>query len=204
MVHRPSGRERLRPLKPKLVVEVAYDHLTDNRFRHGTKLLRWRPDKAPRQCTFDQLPRRSGLVLRLDYPGEQKALPSTAASLDDRYPLQPSPSADDGDEPNGKAKLKLALEVLVLPPLRAAAVGTIGVMLPLPLPLLGSLTSVLRLHPNLGGPFARPLVRFIRRASSTLATHTLPPSSGSHAATSSSNRFRLSPIVSCRTSSLAL
>jgi len=53
------------PLKPKLVVEVAYDHLAGNRFRHGTKLLRWRPDKAPRQCTFDQLPRRSGSVLRL-------------------------------------------------------------------------------------------------------------------------------------------
>ncbi|WP_137388449.1 ATP-dependent DNA ligase [Rhodoligotrophos defluvii] len=43
------------PLKPELVVEVRYDHVTGNRFRHGTKLLRWRPDKAPRQCTFDQL-----------------------------------------------------------------------------------------------------------------------------------------------------
>jgi ATP-dependent DNA ligase len=53
------------PLKPRLVVEVEYDHLTGNRFRHGTRLLRWRPDKAPGQCTFDQLPRRSGSVLRL-------------------------------------------------------------------------------------------------------------------------------------------
>lgn len=44
------------PLKPKLVVEVQYDHVTDNRFRHGTGLVRWRPDKSPRQCTFDQLP----------------------------------------------------------------------------------------------------------------------------------------------------
>jgi ATP-dependent DNA ligase len=43
------------PLKPKLVVEVSFDHVTGNRFRHGTKLLRWRPDKAPRQCTFDQI-----------------------------------------------------------------------------------------------------------------------------------------------------
>lgn len=42
-------------LKPKLVVEVRYDQVTDNRFRHGTKLLRWRPDKAARQCTFEQL-----------------------------------------------------------------------------------------------------------------------------------------------------
>jgi ATP-dependent DNA ligase len=38
------------PLKPKLVVEVSYDHFTGGRFRHGTQLLRWRPDKAPEQC----------------------------------------------------------------------------------------------------------------------------------------------------------
>jgi len=44
------------PLRPKLVVEVRYDHVTGDRFRHGTNLVRWRPDKAPRQCTFDQLP----------------------------------------------------------------------------------------------------------------------------------------------------
>jgi ATP-dependent DNA ligase len=37
------------------VVEVRYDQVTGDRFRHGTKLLRWRPDKAPRQCTFGQL-----------------------------------------------------------------------------------------------------------------------------------------------------
>ncbi len=43
------------PLDPRLVVEVQYDHVTANRFRHGTKLLRWRPDKAPRQCTMEQL-----------------------------------------------------------------------------------------------------------------------------------------------------
>src|SRR5436305_1621431 len=43
------------PLKPKLVVELAYDHFSGERFRHGTSILRWRPDKAPRQCTFDQL-----------------------------------------------------------------------------------------------------------------------------------------------------
>ena len=42
-------------LKPKLVVEVRYDHVTGDRFRHGTKLMRWRPDKAPRQCKFEQL-----------------------------------------------------------------------------------------------------------------------------------------------------
>ncbi|MER9326816.1 ATP-dependent DNA ligase [Mesorhizobium sp. M0488] len=43
------------PLKPELVVEVRFDHVTGKRFRHGTKLLRWRPDKAPRQCTFEQI-----------------------------------------------------------------------------------------------------------------------------------------------------
>ena len=40
------------PLKPKIVVEVLYDQVTAGRFRHGTKLLRRRPDKAPRQCTW--------------------------------------------------------------------------------------------------------------------------------------------------------
>jgi ATP-dependent DNA ligase len=43
------------PLRPELVVEVRYDHVSGDRFRHGTKFLRWRPDKAPRQCTFEQL-----------------------------------------------------------------------------------------------------------------------------------------------------
>jgi ATP-dependent DNA ligase len=43
------------PLKPTLVVEVRYDQVTGRRFRHGTGFLRWRPDKDPKQCTFDQL-----------------------------------------------------------------------------------------------------------------------------------------------------
>jgi ATP-dependent DNA ligase len=43
------------PLKPELVAEVRYDQVTGNRFRHGTAFLRWRPDKRPEQCTFDQL-----------------------------------------------------------------------------------------------------------------------------------------------------
>lgn len=42
-------------LKPELVCEVQYDHFSSGRFRHGTKFLRWRPEKSPRQCTFDQL-----------------------------------------------------------------------------------------------------------------------------------------------------
>jgi ATP-dependent DNA ligase len=61
----PGGPSRWRtersadwqPLRPELVVEIQYDHLTGKRFRHGAKLMRWRPDKAPAQCTFEQLPR---------------------------------------------------------------------------------------------------------------------------------------------------
>jgi ATP-dependent DNA ligase len=43
------------PLKPVLVVEVRYDQVTGRRFRHGAGFIRWRPDKDPKQCTFDQL-----------------------------------------------------------------------------------------------------------------------------------------------------
>ena len=42
-------------LRHALVVEVGYDHFSGGRFRHGTRFLRWRPDKAPAQCTYDQL-----------------------------------------------------------------------------------------------------------------------------------------------------
>jgi ATP-dependent DNA ligase len=55
------------PLKPKFVVEVCYDHFSGGRFRHGTRLLRWRPDKAPRQCTLDQLlQKKANLMTLLD------------------------------------------------------------------------------------------------------------------------------------------
>ena len=53
------------PLKPKLVIEVCYDHLSGDRFRHGTRILRWRPDKAPRQCTMDQLKQKKADLLAL-------------------------------------------------------------------------------------------------------------------------------------------
>jgi ATP-dependent DNA ligase len=43
------------PLATKLVAEIQYDHFTGGRFRHGTRFLRWRPDKKPKQCGFDQL-----------------------------------------------------------------------------------------------------------------------------------------------------
>jgi ATP-dependent DNA ligase len=47
------------PLQPKLVVEVRYDHFSQGRFRHGTRWMRFRPDKAPRQCTLDQVTREN-------------------------------------------------------------------------------------------------------------------------------------------------
>jgi ATP-dependent DNA ligase len=43
------------PLRPSLVAEVRYDHVSGDRFRHGTKFMRWRPDKSPRQCRLQQL-----------------------------------------------------------------------------------------------------------------------------------------------------
>jgi ATP-dependent DNA ligase len=42
-------------LRPELVCEIAYDHVTGRRIRHGTKFLRWRDDKAPEECLLDQL-----------------------------------------------------------------------------------------------------------------------------------------------------
>jgi ATP-dependent DNA ligase len=66
--HAPGGPSRWstkrstqwQPLKPKLVCEVQYDHFSGGRFRHGTKFLRWRPEKRPEQCRFDQIPEISG------------------------------------------------------------------------------------------------------------------------------------------------
>lgn len=52
-------------LTPELVVEVQFDHVSGDRFRHGTTLLRWRPDKAPEQCTMEQLKRKSSHMLAL-------------------------------------------------------------------------------------------------------------------------------------------
>lgn len=43
------------PLRPERVCEVAYDHLQGSRFRHGTHFRRWRPDKAPADCRYDQM-----------------------------------------------------------------------------------------------------------------------------------------------------
>jgi len=53
------------PVTPKTVVEVSYDHFTGGRFRHGTRIVRWRPDKDPRQCTMDQVEHHEGKALTL-------------------------------------------------------------------------------------------------------------------------------------------
>ena len=61
-----NGKEHeWQPLKPSLVVEVQYDHFSGDRFRHGTSFLRWRPDKAPKLCTYDQLTLARGSALSL-------------------------------------------------------------------------------------------------------------------------------------------
>ena len=66
---RPGGESRWTgdkdlswvPVRPVLVVEISYDQLTGDRFRHATRFERWRTDKTPEQCTFDQLERPEGL-----------------------------------------------------------------------------------------------------------------------------------------------
>jgi ATP-dependent DNA ligase len=53
------------PVNPKVIAEIAYDHFTGGRFRHGTRFLRWRPDKDPLQCTLDQVEHREGKAIAL-------------------------------------------------------------------------------------------------------------------------------------------
>lgn len=53
------------PLDPQLVAEVQFDHFTGGRFRHGTKFLRWRPDKTPQDCTLKQVERENKSSLEL-------------------------------------------------------------------------------------------------------------------------------------------
>jgi len=56
-------------VKPKLAAEVEYDHVSGDRFRHGTKFLRWRPDKTPTHCTFRQIRREGGAAFSLSREG---------------------------------------------------------------------------------------------------------------------------------------
>ena len=52
------------PLRPELVCEVGYDRLEGDRFRHGVRFLRWRPDKDPKQCTLAQLKAEASVELK--------------------------------------------------------------------------------------------------------------------------------------------
>ncbi|WP_299721098.1 ATP-dependent DNA ligase [Tardiphaga sp.] len=69
------------PVKPTLVVEVSYDHFTGGRFRHGTSILRWRPDKKPKQCTMDQLAQKSISPVLLLLDEQQESSKSSPASV---------------------------------------------------------------------------------------------------------------------------
>lgn len=52
------------PLRPERVVEVRYDYMEGERFRHTAQFNRWRPDRDPQSCTFDQLEQPAGIDLR--------------------------------------------------------------------------------------------------------------------------------------------
>ena len=52
------------PLRPERVCEVAYDHMQGTRFRHATQFVRWRPDKPPSECRYDQLEVTPGVRAR--------------------------------------------------------------------------------------------------------------------------------------------
>jgi ATP-dependent DNA ligase len=83
----PGGRSRWSgerstewiAVRPELVVEVRYDHVIGDHFRHGTRIERWRPDKAPRQCTLEQLQPEAA-------PPRLEQTPSRA-SAEERPPL---------------------------------------------------------------------------------------------------------------------
>ena len=58
------------PLRAERVAEVAYDHLQGDRFRHGTTFKRWRPDKPPEACRYDQLEETAPFLLAGIFGGE--------------------------------------------------------------------------------------------------------------------------------------
>jgi ATP-dependent DNA ligase len=66
------------PLATKLVAEVQYDHFSGERFRHGTRFLRWRPDKAPRQCVIGQVAQEAASTLALLGGAVSRAPPGSA------------------------------------------------------------------------------------------------------------------------------
>src|SRR5207245_1916923 len=79
-----TGELEETPLKPELVVEVRYDKLEKSRFRHGTKLVRFRPDKDAAQCTWREVrpPRRAATVASLKSPVSTSGSSSHATGAD--------------------------------------------------------------------------------------------------------------------------
>ncbi|MBN8881407.1 ATP-dependent DNA ligase [Salana multivorans] len=76
-VSRWSGGKDLSfvPLRPERVLEVGYDHMEGDRFRHTTQFKRWRPDRDPSSCTYDQLDEVAGYDLDEILPGAPAADP---------------------------------------------------------------------------------------------------------------------------------
>lgn len=80
------------PLRPELVVEVAYDHMEGDRFRHIPSFRRWRPDRDPRSCTYDQLEEPVGFRFSEVLAGHE---PTARRG--------PSPTGQDHDVPSGRS-----------------------------------------------------------------------------------------------------
>jgi ATP-dependent DNA ligase len=72
------------PLRPERVCEVAYDHLQGDRFRHATQFVRWRPDKSPQACRYDQLEVSAPLALAEIFEQEQLGAPRARAAAKSR------------------------------------------------------------------------------------------------------------------------
>jgi ATP-dependent DNA ligase len=71
------------PLRPERVLEVGYDHMEGSRFRHTTQLKRWRPDREPASCTYEQLDEPVGYDLAELLPGAPAAPESFTGSLEE-------------------------------------------------------------------------------------------------------------------------
>jgi len=68
------------PLRPERVCEVAYDHMQGTRFRHAAKFLRWRPDKRPQDCRYDQLEVTPAYELDRVFGARDRSQPCAPAS----------------------------------------------------------------------------------------------------------------------------
>ena len=69
------------PLRIERVAEVAYDHLQGDRFRHATTFLRWRPDKQPADCRYDQLEETAAFELQRIFSPETQEVAQRAGTL---------------------------------------------------------------------------------------------------------------------------